>query len=226
LKEYFSRPGALTVLSFIILYKLGDNIALNMTIPFILKSGFSKEEYVAIAKIWGLGATLLGGLIGGFFVYRIGIIKSLFAMGIVQALSNAGFLLLANAGRNIPLLMFVIGFENLAIGMGTSAQAAFMGSITNKKFSATQFALLSSLMAVPGIIFASRAGDMAEHLGWPLFFFSCALLSLPGLFLIPFLYNEPKNRGLAILKQSMVMLTMAGGLYALVRSVQDLINLF
>jgi PAT family beta-lactamase induction signal transducer AmpG len=226
LKEYFSRPGAITIISFIILYKMGDNIAMNMTIPFILQNGFSKAEYAAIAKVWGLGANLFGGLLGGMAVHYLGIIRSLMAMGILQAISNASFIVLADAGHNIPLLMLVIGFENLAVGMGTSASAAFMASVTNRKFSATQYALLSSLMAIPGIVFASQAGAMADLLGWPAFFLTCGLLSLPGLFLVPFLYKEPEAPSLILLKKILVAATVLAGGIALAKSSGELARLF
>lgn len=225
-KEFFSRQGAITILAFIILYKVGDNMASTMTIPFILKNGFSKEEYVAIVKVWGLIAVLAGGVLGGLVVHRIGINRALWGMGILQALSTAFFALLSNAQGNIPLLIAVIGFENLTAGMGTSAYAAFMGSMTNIKFSATQYALLSSLMAVPSAIFSARTGALSETLGWNSFFIFCALVALPGIFLIPFLKQEPLNGILKTLKLFILSGTIIGATYALYLSAIDLINLF
>lgn len=226
LKEYFSRKGAFTILAFIILYKLGDNMAQTMTIPFILKTGFSKEEYVAITKVWGLIAVLSGGIIGGFFVHRIGIVKSLWIMGILQAIANSGFAILAHTGRSISVLIGVIGFENLTVGMGTSAYAAFMASVTNTRFTATQYALLSSLMAIPGVIFSSQTGSLSEYLGWSNFFILCTIVALPGLFLIPFLFEEPKSIVLIIIKKIIISITLIGGLYALKLSVLDVVKLF
>lgn len=226
LKEYFSRKGAFTILAFIILYKLGDNMAQTMTIPFILKNGFSKEEYVAISKFWGLIAVLSGGILGGFYVHRIGIIKSLWIMGILQAIANSGFALLSGAGHNIPLLVLVIGFENLTVGMGTAAYAAFMASVTNTRFTATQYALLSSLMAIPGVLFSSRTGSLSETLGWSTFFILCTVVAIPGLFLIPFLYQEPENRLLKLFKKVIIFSTLLGGIYALILSLYDFIKMF
>lgn len=225
-KEFFSREGAVTILAFIILYKVGDNMASTMTIPFILKNGFTKEEYVAIAKIWGLVAVLLGGVFGGLVVHRIGIIRSLWFMGFLQALSTAFFAFLAIPGKSIPLLIAVIGFENFTAGMGTSAYAAFMGSMTNVRFSATQYALLSSLMAVPGAIFAARTGAMSEAMGWTNFFIFCALIALPGMFLIPFLQKEPTNLIFKGMKYGIISITILGGIYALFQSAADLFNMF
>jgi PAT family beta-lactamase induction signal transducer AmpG len=225
-KEFFGREGALTILVFIILYKIGDNMAGTMTIPFILKSGFTKEEYVAIAKVWGLVAVLIGGVFGGLFVHRIGIIRSLWFMGFLQALSTAFFALLSGTEKNIPLLIAIIGFENLTAGMGTSAYAAFMGSMTNVRFSATQYALLSSLMAIPSTIFASRTGALSESMGWTGFFIFCALIALPGMFLIPFLQKAPSDLLLKGFKYCIITVTTLGGLYALYLSVADLLNMF
>jgi PAT family beta-lactamase induction signal transducer AmpG len=225
-KEFFSREGAVTILAFIILYKIGDNMAGNMTIPFILKNGFTKEEYVAIAKIWGLAAVLLGGVIGGLVVHRFGIVRSLWGMGFLQAISTAGFALLTGPEKNIPMLIAVIGFENLTAGMGTSAYAAFMGSMTNVRFSATQYALLSSLMAIPGAIFSARTGAMSESLGWINFFIFCALIALPGMFLIPFLQKEPSNIFLKSFKYGIIAVTILGGVYAVYLSAADLFNMF
>ncbi len=226
LQEYFSREGALTILAFIILYKIGDNMLSTMTIPFILKSGFTKEEFVAISKVWGLISVLIGGLIGGLFVHRFGIIRSLWIMGFLQAISNATFAILAEAGKSIPTLIGVIGFENLTGGMGTAAYAAFMASVTNTKFTATQYALLSSLMAIPGIIFASRTGGLSESLGWTNFFLFCTVVAIPGMFLIPFLYKEPEKFQYKIIKNAIIGLTLLGGIYATTMSIVDLVKLF
>jgi PAT family beta-lactamase induction signal transducer AmpG len=198
----------------------------TMTIPFILKNGFTKEEYVAIVKVWGLIAVLIGGVFGGVLVHRIGIKRSLWCMGFLQALSTAFFALLSGTDKNIPLLIGVIGFENLTAGMGTSAYAAFMGSMTNIRFSATQYALLSSLMAVPSTIFAARTGALSESLGWSGFFIFCALIALPGMFLIPFLSKSPPKGFLKNFKSGIVILTVLGGIYALSLSMIDLFKLF
>ncbi len=226
LSEYFSRPGAVTILAFIVLYKLGDNLASTMSIPYILKMGFSKEEYVAIAKVWGLIATMLGGLLGGYFVMAIGMTRSLFLMGVLQALSTAAFMILNTTLKGIPALIGVIGFENLTAGMGTSAYAAYMASITNRKFTATQYALLSSLMAIPGVIFGSRAGDWAETFGWNGFFLGSALAAIPGMLLIFYISEVPKKFIERIFVKLVVTLTVIAGVYAIYQSTIDLFVLF
>jgi PAT family beta-lactamase induction signal transducer AmpG len=183
--EYFSRSGALWILVFILCYKLGDQMASAMTTPFYLETGFSKTEIGAVVKLFGFWATIGGGFIGGILILRLKIIPSLFVFGVLQAVSTAGFAALHYIGPSVPALAAVIGFENLAAGMGTSAYAAYMASLTNKRFTATQYALLSSLMGIPRVMAAAPTGFLAEWVGWPGFFIICTLVALPGLLLIP-----------------------------------------
>jgi PAT family beta-lactamase induction signal transducer AmpG len=192
-KEFLSRPGAWLLLSFILFYKVGDNIAGNMLTPFYLKMGYSKLEIAAIAKTFAVFSTLLGGFIGGVVILRLGILRCLYLFGILQAFSTVAFTALYFSDHNNWILGSVICFEDLTSGMGTAAFVAFMASITNKKFTATQFALLSSLMGVPRIFIAAPAGLMAESMGWPLFFTTCALLAVPGLIMIRWVrkFTEP-----------------------------------
>ncbi|MBW2028619.1 MAG: AmpG family muropeptide MFS transporter [Deltaproteobacteria bacterium] len=182
--EYFSRKGALWILAFILFYKIGDTMASAMTTPFYLEVGFSKSEIGAVVKLFGFWATIGGLVIGGLIMLRLGIGKSLWIFGILQGLSTACFALLARVGHSIPLLSGVIAFENLSSGMGTAAYAAFMASITNKKFTATQYALLTSLMGIPRVIASAPTGFLAKNLGWESFFISCALIAIPGLLLL------------------------------------------
>ncbi|NNL77224.1 MAG: AmpG family muropeptide MFS transporter, partial [Desulfobacterales bacterium] len=130
LVEYFSRSGALWILAFILLYKVGDTMAYAMTTPFYLDIGFSKSEIGAIVKLFGFWATISGGLAGGIMMIRLGINRSLWIFGFLQAVSTACFALLASVGYSVPWLSAVIAFENLSSGMGTAAYAAFMASIT------------------------------------------------------------------------------------------------
>jgi PAT family beta-lactamase induction signal transducer AmpG len=182
--DYLQRTDALLILLFILLYKVGDTMASNMTIPFYLDIGFSKTEIGAVVKLFGFWATIFGSLIGGIVILRVGIYASLWGFGILQALSTGGFAVLAMVGYSLPLLAGVIAFENLSAGMGTAAFVAFMASLTNRKFTATQYALLSSLMGVPRVIVAAPTGYLAEWLGWTVFFSGCALIAIPGLLLL------------------------------------------
>jgi PAT family beta-lactamase induction signal transducer AmpG len=182
--DYFSRKGALWILAFILFYKIGDTMASAMTTPFYLDIGFSKTEIGAVVKRFGFWATIRGSLIGGVLMLRQGIYRSLWIFGFLQALSTAGFALLARIGHSISALSAVIAFENLSSGMGTAAYVAFMASITNKKFTATQYALLSSLMGVPRVLASAPTGFFAKSFGWENFFIFCTLIAVPGMLLL------------------------------------------
>jgi len=184
LVEYFSRQGALWILAFVLLYKIGDTMASAMTTPFYLDIGFSKSEIGAVVKLFGFWATIAGGLAGGIMMIRLGINRSLWVFGFLQSVSTAGFALLANVGYSIPLLSSVIAFENLSSGMGTAAYVAFMASITNKKFTATQYALLTSLMGIPRVLASAPTGFLVKNVGWETFFIFCALIAIPGMLLL------------------------------------------
>ncbi|MBC2744511.1 MAG: AmpG family muropeptide MFS transporter [Desulfosarcina sp.] len=184
LVEYFSRTDAMWILIFILMYKIGDTMAAAMTIPFYLDIGFSKTQIGTVVKLFGFWATVAGTLFGGMVMIRLGIIRSLWVFGILQALSTAGFALLATIGPNLTALSAVISFENLSGGMGTSAYAAYMASITDKRFTATQYALLTSLMGIPRVLASAPTGYLATHMGWEGFFMFCTVIALPGLILI------------------------------------------
>ena len=182
--EYFSRNNAVWILVFILLYKVGDTMAGAITTPFYLDLGFSKTDIGAVVKVFGTGATLVGAFSGGVIMLRLGINRSLWIFGILQAISTACFAVLARIGYSIPVLSGVIAFENLSSGMGTAAFVAFMASITNKKFTATQYALLTSLIGVPRTFASAMTGFMAKYIGWENFFIVCTLVAIPGMLLL------------------------------------------
>lgn len=184
LTDYFTRPSALTILAFILLYKLGDSMASAMTMPFYLDIGFTKTQVGAVVKFFGTGAVIGGAILGGVIMLRLGINRSLWIFGVLQAVSTAGFALLARAGDNVAALAAVIAFENVSSGMGTAAFVAFMASITDKRFTATQYALLSSLMGIPRVLASAPTGYLAETMGWEAFFIFCTLIALPGIILL------------------------------------------
>lgn len=183
--EFFQRGEALWILLFILLYKLGDTVAGQMTTPFYMEIGFSKTEIGAIVKLFGFWATVLGGLAGGTLILHLGLYRTLWHFGILQALSTATFALLVHTGPMIPMLTAVVSFENLSAGMGTAAFVAFMANQTDRRFTATQYALLSSLMGIPRVIAAAPSGWLATTLGWESFFLLCALFAVPGLLVLP-----------------------------------------
>lgn len=182
--EYFRRSGAVWMLAFILMYKLGDNIAASLTTPFYLDIGFTKTQIGTVVKLFGFWAVSAGGLAGGLAMLKLGINRSLWIFGVLQAVSTAGFAVLAHLGNYLPALAAVVSFENLTAGMGTAAFMAFMASITNQKFTATQYALLTSLMRIPDVGISSMSGFMAQRMGWFGFFIFCALIAIPGLLML------------------------------------------
>jgi len=183
-REFFNRGGAVWVLVFILLYKIGDNMAGAMNIPFILQMGFTKQEYFVIVKGVGMLALFGGAFFGGIVMIRLGIANSLWVFGILQAVSTAGFALLVIFGKNHILLSTIVAFEFLATGLGQAAYASYMAIQTNKRFTATQYAMMTSLMAIPGTVAAAVTGYMAEYLGWVGFYIACSLVALPGMLLL------------------------------------------
>lgn len=183
-REFFSRRGALLILSFILLYKIGDNLASAMNVPFILKMGYTKEQYFYIVKGLGMGALFGGMFMGGVLMFRLGVNRALWIFGALQMVSTLGFALLATVSQSVFILSGVVAFELLTTGLGTTAYSAFMALQTNKKFTATQFALMTSLMAVPISLGAMTTGYLAQWLGWFGFYVFCALSAIPGLLLL------------------------------------------
>ena len=184
LRDYFRRNEALWILAFILLFKIGDTMAAAITTPFYLDIGFTKTEIGTVVKVFGSWAMIVGAILGGVVMLRLGINRSLWIFGALQALSTAGFAVLARIGHSIPVLSGVIAFENLSSGMGTAAFVAFMASITNKKFTATQYALLTSIMGLPRVVASAPTGYLAKHMGWESFFIACALIAIPGILLL------------------------------------------
>lgn len=190
--DYFTRPYSILILLFILLYKVGDTVASTMTTPFYLQMGFSKTEIGSVVKLFGLWATIGGGIIGGLWILRLGIYRGLLIFGILQAVSTLGFAVLVYTGPSVAVLAAVITFENISGGLGTAAYLAFMASLTNKRYTATQYALLTSLMGVPRVILSASSGFMADYLGWVNFFVSCAIMALPGLILLVWLGQQQR----------------------------------
>lgn len=183
--DYFSRNRAWIGLLFLLLYKLGDGVATNMTTPFYLQIGFTKTEIAAVAKTVGLGAMIVGGLTGGALMLRLGLARALVIFGIFQAISISTFALLTITGPQVSALAWIVGFENFCSGLGTTAFLGFLASICDRRFSATQYALFSSFVSVPRAFIAAPAGIFVTGLGWAKFFLFCTLIALPGLFLVP-----------------------------------------
>ncbi len=185
--EYLSRRGwrgLLFVLSFIFLYKLGDNMATALATPFYLDMGFSMTQIGLVAKHAALWPAIIGGLLGGVVMIRLGINRALWVFGVVQVVSILGFSILASAGPILWLLAAVISFEYLGVGMGTAAFTAFIAKETSRAFAATQFALFTALAALPRTFANAGTGIIVEQIGWFQFFLLCACLAVPGMLLL------------------------------------------
>lgn len=185
LKDLLSRPAALQLLALIALYKFGDALAGTLTTAFLIRGvGFSLTDVGTINKGLGLASLLLGGLVGGLLLVRMSLTRALLLFGVLQAISNLSFAFLAWAGKSYPLLVFAVGFENLASGMGTAAFVAFAMALCNHSFSATQYALLSAIASLGRILFGPVTGGLVEAMGWASFFVLTFVAALPGLWLV------------------------------------------
>ncbi len=185
-KEFFSRPEAITVLLLIVLYKLGDAFAGALSTTFLIRAaGFTATEVGTVNKLLGLAATILGALAGGTLMSRLGLYRSLLLFGVLQAVSNLGFWLIAVGPHSVFLMALGVGLENLCGGMGTAAFVALLMGLCNQQFSATQFALLSALSAVGRTYLAGPlTPPLVDYAGWPTFFLFTVLIAMPGLFLL------------------------------------------
>ena len=185
--EYWRRrgwKGVLLVLAFLFLYKLGDSMATALSSVFYRDLGFSKTEIGLVAKNAALWSGVIGGLLGGVIMIRLGINRSLWLFGVVQVVSILGFALLAWAGPVLWLLAVAISFEYLGVGLGTAAFVAFIARETSKTYAATQFALFSAITAVPRTVVNASTGFIVEAVGWVDFFLICTVVALPGMVLL------------------------------------------
>ena len=190
LENFLVTP--ILILLFILLYKIGDTMAHSLSTNFYLDTGFSKSEIGTVVKFFGLFATLVGAFAGGLIAYKIGLYNSLMIFGVFQAIATLGFSVLALFGDNLYLLMTVISMENLAAGMGYTAYLAFIANMTNKQFTATQFALMTALMSLPRTLFSGFSGYLVEFFDWELYFVFCSLIAIPALIILSKLNKEIK----------------------------------
>src|SRR4029079_16045996 len=186
--DFFTREGAIALLALVVLYKLGDAFAGNLTTTFLLRGPeFALTEVGAINKGFGLAATIFGALAGGALMAKMRLYRALLVFGALQAVTNLGFMLLAASGKHYALMITVVGLENLCGGMGTAAYVALLMALCARRFSATQYALLSALSAVGRVYVGPVAGYLVAGFGWQIFFFFTFLIALPGLALLVWL---------------------------------------
>ncbi len=186
LVEFFSRKGAITLLVLVVLYKLGDAFAGALSTTFLIRgAGYTATEVGMVNKVMGLAATIVGALVGGTLLARMGLYRSLMFFGVLQAVSNLAYWLIAVAPNHIVLMAFGVALENLCGGMGTAAFVALLMAFCNARFTATQFALLSALSAVGRTYLAGPLSPpLVEAYGWPVFFLVTVVIAVPGLVLL------------------------------------------
>lgn len=182
--DFMRRPGWIVVLLFVATYKYGDALLGVMAAPFYVQAGFSLTEIGVVTKGFGLVMTLVGAGLGGVMVARFGVLRALLVCGVLQALSNLVFVAQAWVGYSMPMLMVTISVENLTGGMGTTAFVAYLSSLCNVAYTATQYALLSSMTAAARTFFASGGGWLADRVDWVEYFLLTTLAAIPGLLLL------------------------------------------
>lgn len=187
LREFLSRPDGVLVLIFVTVFRLPDSLAAGMTVPFLKELGVTNTQLGVIRDGIGLGVTILGALAGGLVVDRLKLRGALWLFGILQAASNVGFLVLAYTGNKLGVLVTVVVVENFCAGLFVAGFFAFLMSQCNARFTVTQYALLSSVMALAGNVLAGWTGVWAKHLGWPGFFWLTIAAAVPGLLLLAFI---------------------------------------
>ncbi|MEW6570446.1 MAG: MFS transporter [Nitrospirota bacterium] len=190
-KDYFSRKSALLLLILIVLYKLGDAYAGALTTAFLIRGmGFSVSDVGTINKGLGFVSLILGAVSGGSLMVRLKLYWSLLLFGFLQAVSNLSFMALAMTGKSYGMLIFAVAFENFTGGMGTAAFVSLLMAMCNQRYTATQYALLSSIAALGRIFISPSSGFVVEWIGWGNFFFITFITALPGLWLLWKLRSE------------------------------------
>ncbi|MFH2046813.1 MAG: AmpG family muropeptide MFS transporter [Pseudomonadota bacterium] len=186
-KEFIGRKGiasALLIMAFMFLYKIGDNMATALATPFYLDMGFTMTQIGWIAKNAALWPMIIGGMIGGLLMLKIGINRALWLFGIVQLVTIIGFAILSQLGNDIIALAVVISMEYLGVGLGSAAFTAFIARSTHPKYTATQFALFTAFMAVPRTFANASVGFIVDAVGWTKFFIFCTIIAIPGMLLL------------------------------------------
>lgn len=183
-RAFLARPGAWAALAFILLYKIGDQLATSLTIPYFMETGYTKTVIGTMTKGVGLAALIAGGYLSGWWMERWPLRRGLLVCGILQVLATLALLLPALLGAKLWVLALALTLENLGYGMGVTVFMTLIMRLCDRRYTATQFALLTSLTAFARSVLASPAGIIAKRLGWPFFFAFCAVIALPGLLML------------------------------------------
>jgi MFS transporter, PAT family, beta-lactamase induction signal transducer AmpG len=188
--DFMTRPGWVAILIFVVLYKFGDALAGVMANPFYVAMGFTKLEVASISKVFGVVATLAGLAVGGITVYRLGMYQALLACGVLQAVSNLMYAVQSIVGHDVAMLTVTIGIENFTGGMGSAAFVAYLSSLCNVAFTATQYALLSSLATVGRTTLSASGGWLSDQLDWISFFAVTTAAAIPGILMVLWLMRK------------------------------------
>lgn len=188
--DFFKRRSAHEILLFIVIYKIDIVMAVALTTPFMMDLGFTKTEIGAVQKLVGMIAAIVGSLVGGGLQVKLGLKRSLWWFGIIQGFATLSFALLAFIGKNNLAMATIVGFENFCAGLSTAPFVALLMTLCSKRFTATQYALLTSLAAVTRVFAGSPTGFLVEALGWEWFFVFCSLTAIPGLLLLRFRFDK------------------------------------
>ena len=191
--DFSSRPGWVLILLFIVTFKLGDAFLSVMTNPFYIDLGFSKSEIAEVTKLFGVLALGAGLFVGGIMIQKFGLLASLIITGVLQAVSNLAFAYQAASGNDLEVLIFTIAIEIVTGGMGTAAFVAYLSSLTNTAFTATQYALLSAFMSLGRNLLSSPSGYVVDAVGWIEFFIISVVIAIPGLLLLLLLMRRYPN---------------------------------
>jgi PAT family beta-lactamase induction signal transducer AmpG len=186
-REFFRRDGvatALAVLAFMFFYKLGDNMATALATPFYLDMGFSRTEIGTVAKVAALWSVIAGSIIGGIAMLKLSINRALWLFGFVQLFTILGFAWLSLEGHSLAGLFIVVSAEYLGVGLGTVALTAYIARETSRAFTATQFALFTSFIAVPRTFANASTGFLIEAMGYTSFFLLCTAIAVPGMLML------------------------------------------
>jgi PAT family beta-lactamase induction signal transducer AmpG len=184
LKELLGTPGAVAIIMLIMLFKVGDAFALKLFTPFLMDVGFTKTEIGLVAKAVLTSSSIVGAVLGGIWMVKLGLLRAMLAFGVLQAVSNLAYYALAVSGKSFPLMIAAVGIDNIAGAMGNIASVALIMSLCDTRFSAFQYALLSTLALLPRYALGGPAGWLADHGGWETYYVVSFLIALPGILLV------------------------------------------
>jgi PAT family beta-lactamase induction signal transducer AmpG len=190
LVDFVGRRGWLAILLLALLYKFGDAVSGKMANPFYVDMAFSKLEVASVTKVWSIVATMAGVAAGGALVAKLGTFRALLVGGVLQAATNLLYSALAVVGHSVPMLAVAVGADSFTGGLASAAFVAYLSGLCSARFTATQYALLTSLMAGGRTLLSSGSGWLAAQLGWAPFFAATAALALPGLLLLLWLMRQ------------------------------------